>query len=71
MLLRPTAAGGEDAEPGGLGAQLLDADAAWCVHPLFVRQEFVVEPDEAVRAESTRTLPAGPAMCSVARRHMR
>jgi len=42
-------ASSEDAKLGGLGAQLLEADAAEGVHPLLVRQEFVVEPDEAVQ----------------------
>lgn len=48
--------------PGGARTQLLDADAAWDVHPLLVRQEFVVEADEAVQSGQhvgTSTVCAG------------
>jgi hypothetical protein len=38
----------EDTELGRLCPQLLDADVAGSVHPLLVRQECVVELDEAV-----------------------
>jgi hypothetical protein len=50
----------QDAEPGGPDAHLLDADATGRVHPLLVRQEFVVEPDETMQSGEPEDTADGP-----------